>query len=49
MRELEIDHFYIELFENSNCESIVQLLKREGEICREIATLNSVKPGWFAN
>ncbi len=37
--------WYIELYEDFPCERREQLLKREGEICREIATLNSVKPG----
>jgi hypothetical protein len=40
MRELGIDHFYIELYENFNCDNIEQLLKREGEVIREIGTLN---------
>jgi hypothetical protein len=40
MRELGIGHFYIELYENLNCDSKEQLLKREGQIIRELGTLN---------
>ena len=40
MRELGFDKFYIELYENINCENIEQLHKKEGEIIRQIATLN---------
>jgi hypothetical protein len=32
--------WYIELYENYPCENKEQLIKREGEIIREIATLN---------
>jgi hypothetical protein len=45
MRELGIDNFYIELYENFNCECHEQLLKREGEIIRQIATLNKFIAG----
>ena len=40
MRELGIDKFYIELYENIKCENIEELHKKEGEIIRIIATLN---------
>ncbi len=40
MRELGIDNFYIELYENFSCENIEQLLQREGEIIRLIGNLN---------
>ena len=40
MRELGFDKFYIELYENINCENIEQLHRKEGEIIRQIATLN---------
>ncbi len=35
MRELGIELFYIELYENYICENIEQLLKKEGEIIRQ--------------
>ena len=41
----DFNDWYIELYEDFPCERREQLLKREGEICREIATLNFVKPG----
>jgi len=40
MREIGIDCFYIELYENFNCDNIEQLLKREGEVIRELGNLN---------
>jgi hypothetical protein len=40
MRELGIENFYIELYENLNCECLEQLTKREGGLIREIGTLN---------
>ena len=40
MREIGIDSFYIELYENLKCDNIEQLLKHEGEVIREIGTLN---------
>ena len=45
MREIGIEHFYIELVENFPCESLEQLNKREGEWTREIATLNEKVAG----
>ena len=41
MRDIGIDNFYIELHEAYPCESIEQLRKREGEVTREIGTMNS--------
>lgn len=35
------DNWYIELYENHPCNSKEELCKREGEIIREIGTLNS--------
>ena len=40
IREIGIDSFYIELYENFKCDNIEQLLKREGEVIREIGNLN---------
>ena len=40
MRELGFNKFYIELYENFKCENIEELHKKEGEIIRQIATLN---------
>lgn len=40
MRELGVDHFYIELIEDYPCETIDQLRKKEGLYIREIGTLN---------
>ncbi len=40
MRELGVGSFYIELYENINCDCMEQLNKREGQIIREIGTLN---------
>ena len=40
MNERGIEHFYIELVENFPCNSVEELRKREGEITREIGTLN---------
>ena len=39
--ELGFDDFYIELYENYPCNSKVELNRREGEVIREIETLNS--------
>jgi hypothetical protein len=41
MRELGIENFYIELFEIFPCNSKEELNRREGEIIREIGTLNT--------
>jgi hypothetical protein len=40
MREIGFDSFYIELYENLKYDNIEKLLKREGEVIREIGTLN---------
>ena len=40
VREIGLQHFYIELYEDYSCQNKEQLNKREGEIIREIATLN---------
>jgi len=41
MRELGKDHFYIELVEECPCDNIEQLHAREGQLIRELGTLNS--------
>ena len=45
MREVGIEHFYIELIEVSPCNSIEELLKREGHFIRELGTLNNKVAG----
>ena len=40
MREVGQDQFYIDLFEDYPCERKEQLNKKEGEIIREMGTLN---------
>lgn len=40
MRETDINDWYIELYEAYPCNNKDELLKREGEIIRQIATLN---------
>jgi hypothetical protein len=40
MREYDINDWYIELYEDYPCERKEQLTQREGQIIREIATLN---------
>ena len=45
MRELGVDNFYIELYEDFPCDRKEQLEKREGEIIRLIGTLNSSVAG----
>ena len=40
IRETNIEDWYIELYEDFSCENKEQLNKREGEIIREIGTLN---------
>jgi hypothetical protein len=40
MREFSLDNFYIELYENFECNNIEELKTREGEIIRQIGTLN---------
>ena len=45
IRETNIEDWFIELYEEFSCENKEQLNKREGEIIREIGTLNKVIPG----
>ena len=45
MKEKGIDHFYIELYKEVKCENKEQLCKAEGEIIREIGTLNQMVAG----
>jgi Ca2+-dependent lipid-binding protein len=45
IRELGIDKFYIELYENFKCENKEELRKREGEIIRQLGTLNKYIAG----
>ena len=45
MRELGIDNFYIELYEQCICNTKEELNKREGQVIREIGTLNKVIAG----
>ena len=45
IHETDINDWYIELYEDCSCESKEQLNKREGEIIREIGTLNKVIAG----
>jgi hypothetical protein len=40
MSEMGFDSFYIELYEMYPCNSKIELEKREGEVIREIGTLN---------
>jgi hypothetical protein len=43
MREVDcIDNWYIELHSYYPCNNKEELIKREGEVMREIATLNSI-------
>ena len=41
MKDVGVEHFYIELLENCPCENKEQLRQREGHYIREIGTLNS--------
>jgi hypothetical protein len=45
MNDLGIDNFYIELYENYNCNSKEELNRREGEVIREIGNLNHTIAG----
>ena len=45
MNELGLKNFYIELYESFPCQSKEELLKREGEVIREIGTLNKQVAG----
>ena len=39
------DEWYIELYENCPCNNVEELKKREGEVIREIGTVNTQIPG----
>ena len=39
------DNWFIELYENYPCKNKYQLRRREGELIRQIATINKVIPG----
>ena len=45
MRKTNIEDWYIELYEEFSCENKEQLNKREGQIIREIGTLNKLIAG----
>ena len=45
MNEVGIDKFYIELYENYPCQNIEELRKREGELIRQMGTLNKQVAG----
>jgi hypothetical protein len=45
INETDINNFYIELYEDFPCERKEQLLQREGQVIREIGTLNKFIPG----
>ncbi len=45
MKEKGVDQFYIELYKEVECENKEQLRKAEGEIIREIGTMNQMVAG----
>ncbi len=45
MNELDMNNFYIELYIDYPCERKEQLLQREGQVIREIGTLNKIIAG----
>ena len=45
MREIGIDNFYIELYEDYPCEKKEELNRKEGEFIRQLGTLNTVIAG----
>ena len=45
MNELGKDTFYIELIEDYPCDNVAQLTRREGQLIREIGTLNHAIAG----
>ena len=45
MKEIGKDNFYIELYENYNCNSKEELNRREGGIIRQIGNLNKIIAG----
>ena len=46
---VDINDWYIELYEEFPCDNNEQLLKREGEVMRQISTLNSRKRHPYLN
>ena len=40
MKEIGVEHFYIELIKEAPCENIEQLRAIEGQYIRELGTLN---------
>ena len=40
MHKLDVDNFYIELIEHYSCNDIYELRAREGQIIRQMGTLN---------
>ena len=53
MREIGFENFYIELYQQFPCDNIEQLHKQEGEIIRNIGTLNiniagRTKSEWYS-
>jgi hypothetical protein len=45
MNETDINDWYIELYEDCPCERREQVTQREGQVIREIATLNKIISG----
>ena len=45
MNDTDVNDWYIELYEDCSCERKEQLLKREGQVIREIGTLNRIISG----
>ena len=45
MDEIGINNFYIELYEQLNLNNNQELLKKEGEIIKELGTLNYISSG----
>ena len=45
MNETDINDWYIELYEDCPCERKEQLTQREGQVIREVATLNMIISG----
>ncbi len=43
---MKTDYWYIELYEDCPCERQEQLTQREGQVIREIGTLNKRIKGW---
>ena len=49
MNQLGKDKFYIELIEDCPCDNVAQLTRREGQLIRELGTLNSAIAGRTKN